>query len=395
MNVDIEFFDAEPIENIVTCLNFKMDKVIYFGNAHEMTIEKRSITAKNLKHICGIEDVSFIEISKDNLERLVEVLENVIEDEKSKGNHCFADVTGGGDMELVAIGMLIVRQNLPIHRFDMESGKLIMLNENGGANIEAMVPKRKIEVNLDDIMEIHGGAIDYNEESIPLEVYESKEFESDVEKMWQIVRKDPRVWNGIAAVFKNLNNYEVSLNKIATWKSKVESVSKSTGDVRKPEIFYSYFNKLVKIGIIENVKKEQGKFEFKYKNDAVKQCIIDEGTILELHTYYTMKNSGKYTDCRRSVHINWDADVGLLDDGVENEIDVMAMKGYMPVIVSCKNGRVKKNALYELETVSNRFGGKYARKILVSSQGLTAGDAKRAREMGIEVTKEMEENYGK
>lgn len=395
MNVDIEFFDAEPIENLVTCLNFKMDKVIYFGNAHEMTIEKRSITAKNLKHICGIEDVSFIEISKDDLERLVGVLENVIEDEKQKGNHCFADVTGGGDMELVAIGMLIVRQNLPIHRFDMESGKLIMLNENGGKNIEAMVPKRKIEVNLDDVMEIHGGAIDYNEESIPLEVYESKEFESDVEKMWQIVKEDPRVWNGIAAVFKNLNNYEVSLNKIATWKSKVESVSKSTGDVKKPEIFYSYFNKLVKIGIIENVKKEQGKFEFKYKNDAIKQCIIDEGTILELHTYYTMKNSGKYTDCRRSVHINWDADVGLLDDGVENEIDVMAMKGYMPVIVSCKNGRVKKNALYELETVANRFGGKYARKILVSSQGLTAGDAKRAREMGIEITKEMEENYGK
>ena len=93
MNVDIEFFDAEPIENLVTCLNFKMDKVIYFGNAHEMTIEKRSITAKNLKHICGIEDVSFIEISKDDLERLVEVLENVIEDEKSKGNLCFADVT--------------------------------------------------------------------------------------------------------------------------------------------------------------------------------------------------------------------------------------------------------------------------------------------------------------
>lgn len=395
MNVDIEFFDAEPIENLVTCLNFKMDKVIYFGNAHEMTIEKRSITAKNLKHICGIEDVNFIEISKDNLERLVEVLENVIEDEKKKGNFCFADVTGGGDMELVAIGMLIVKQNLPIHRFDMESGKLIMLNKNDGKNIEALVPKRKIEVNLDDVMEIHGGAIDYNEESIPLEVYESKEFEQDVEKMWKVVKAEPKIWNGIAAVFKNLNNYETSPNKITTWKSKVESVAKSTGDVKKPEIFYSYFNKLVHIGIIEGVKKEQGKFEFRYKNDAVKQCLIDEGTILELHTYYTMKNSGKYTDCRRSVHINWDADVGMVDDGVENEIDVMAMEGYVPVIVSCKNGRVKKNALYELETVATRFGGKYAKKILVSSQGLTEGDAKRAREMGIEVTKERKENYDK
>ncbi len=42
-------------------------------------------------------------------------------------------------------------------------------------------------------------------------------------------------------------------------------------------------------------------------------------------------------------------------------------------------------ALYELETVASRFGGKYAKKVLVSVKKLSAPYLQRAREMGIEV----------
>ncbi len=389
MNVDIEFFDVEPIENLVTSLNFKMDKVIYFGYVDDMTMDKRILTRKNLEKICGIEDVKFIEISKDKLGRIVEVIEQVIKDEVDQGNQCFIDVTGGGELELVAVGMLVDRYKLLLHRFDLNTGKLQMLNDNNGRTIDILAQRRRIEINLDDVMEIHGGAIDYNEESLPESIYDDPEFEADTKRMWKVAKSEPKVWNGISAVFKNLAGYAVSECKIVTWKSKVESIAKNTVDVMTQEVFYRYFNRLNQLGFIINVKKEQGKLEFEYKNAAVKECIIDAGTLLELHTFYTMRNSGRYSDCRRSVHINWDAKVGAVDDGVENEIDVMALEGYVPVIVSCKNGRVKKNALYELETISNRFGGKYARKTLIASQGLTPGDAKRAFEMGIDVKKDM------
>ena len=43
------------------------------------------------------------------------------------------------------------------------------------------------------------------------------------------------------------------------------------------------------------------------------------------------------------------------------------------------------HALYELETVANRFGGKYAKKKLVTSRPLVDVYLKRAEEMGIEV----------
>ena len=30
MRVEFEFYDEEPLENIITCLNYQMDKVVFF-----------------------------------------------------------------------------------------------------------------------------------------------------------------------------------------------------------------------------------------------------------------------------------------------------------------------------------------------------------------------------
>ena len=31
MTVNFEFLGNEPIENLITCMNYKMDKVVFFG----------------------------------------------------------------------------------------------------------------------------------------------------------------------------------------------------------------------------------------------------------------------------------------------------------------------------------------------------------------------------
>ena len=43
MITNFEFFDEEAIENVITCLHFKMDRVIFFGEKEllkEMEYEK-------------------------------------------------------------------------------------------------------------------------------------------------------------------------------------------------------------------------------------------------------------------------------------------------------------------------------------------------------------------
>ena len=385
MNIDIEFFDVEPIENLVTCLNFEMDKVIYFGYSDDMTDEKKKVTRKSLKNICDIENVEFVEICRNNLDKIVEAVEKVIKTEHAAGNQCFFELTGGEELELVAMGILSARYELPMHRFDMKSGDVQTLNKNNGRRIDTLVKKRKIELTLDEIIEMHGGAIDYKEASFSLEELKIEGFEQDAMAMWELVSKNNKQWNCISSVFKGCVGYEETFTRVAIWEKKLHSLAANTQGVGDYEVFKKYFDGFVKLGVIVNVRRDGGKLIFEYKNEAIKECIVEAGTLLELYTYYRLKNSGRYSDYRIGVNLNWDGEAYARDDGVENEVDVMVLDGYIPTFISCKNGKVTQMALYELETVANRFGGKYAKKVMIASQGLTEGYTKRAIEMGIDV----------
>ena len=43
---------------------------------------------------------------------------------------------------------------------------------------------------------------------------------------------------------------------------------------------------------------------------------------------------------------------------------ILLCLSYIPTFISCKNGNVDQMALYEIETVANRFGGKYAKQTI-------------------------------
>lgn len=48
MKVNVEFLDTDPIENVITCLNYKMDKVVYFGYP-EVVAQYRRMTEEFLR----------------------------------------------------------------------------------------------------------------------------------------------------------------------------------------------------------------------------------------------------------------------------------------------------------------------------------------------------------
>ena len=68
-----------------------------------------------------------------------------------------------------------------------------------------------------------------------------------------------------------------------------------------------------------------------------------------------------------------------------NEIDVLLLRGYVLTFISCKGGDVDQMDLYELDTVASRFGGKYARRELVTANPLETHHDQRAEEMNITV----------
>ena len=138
--------------------------------------------------------------------------------------------------------------------------------------------------------------------------------------------------------------------------------------------------------IIRNWNYGNESYSFAYKSEFVKSCLCDSGSVLEQYTFLQEQDNAGNVDCRVGVHIDWDGMIHTeKSKDVLNEIDVLSMYGNVPVFISCKGGSVDQNALYELDAVTSRFGGKYAKKVLVVSKPLSKGHTLRAEEMGIEV----------
>ena len=145
------------------------------------------------------------------------------------------------------------------------------------------------------------------------------------------------------------------------------------------------------VGILKNVDYKGDRYQFAFKNETVKSCLMDGGSILELYTY--KKEKERSTDCRVGVHLDWDGVVQSKGMDVLNEIDVLTISGNVPTFISCKGGKMGSHqtlhALYELATVTRRFGGKYAKKVLVTARPIGRTYMERAEELGIEVRCEV------
>ena len=86
---------------------------------------------------------------------------------------------------------------------------------------------------------------------------------------------------------------------------------------------------------------------------------------------------------KTSVIVDWDGQSSR--DGVSNEIDVMAVRGIRPTLISCKTCEIRTEALNELAILRDRFGGELSRAIIVSAERARTVTRNRAQELDIEV----------
>ena len=217
----------------------------------------------------------------------------------------------------------------------------------------------------------------------------TKDFEKDAAIMWDICRKSCRAWNrnsGIIKMFEAVNESGEGL-----------FVKVSASKMRElPD--EKIMDELVKSGMIKNYAVGDV-VTFEYKNDQVRRVLNKAGNILELSVYINAKkiqeqDSQYYDDIDTGVFVDWDGESGGQND-TRNEIDIFVMRDLVPVFVSCKNGEVHKEALYELNTVAEKFGGEYAKKVLVCtyisySKSSREYILQRARDMKIEVIEDVD-----
>ncbi len=391
----IEFFDRTAIENVCICLTDVPERVIIIGN--DMKELNRHIA--NYKRVFADRgyDIEFIPrtASKSNLANAVRLLSDIVE----TYDDCAFDITGGEKILTLALGIVYEQykdKNIQIHRMNIHNNAISDCDKDGNT-----VFKDSPMLTVDENIIIYGGDVRYgdiHEESATYAWNMTPDFEDDIEEIWSICKYNVRQWNIQIGEFEAIEKVGTTSRDSLTVRADVAKVNRYLSrygaelDVRNNTV-----KKLLAAGLITNLDADDDTVEITYKNEQVKKCLTKAGQALEMKVYltalYLEDKEGKliYNDVLNGVVIDWDGD--FHDEyekayDTENEIDIMLMHGIVPVFVSCKNGKVSVEELYKLNTVAERFGGKYAKKVLLASSLEMSGDSahyikQRAADMNI------------
>ncbi len=366
----IEFYDRTPIENVISSLTTVPDKIVFIGDSKvkpKFDLYSAFIGGRKLEI-----EIAYRNIKRNDINNIVEVLSEIIETEEQ----CVFDLTGGEDLVLVAMGIVYERypdKNIQMQRFNIRNG-VVTDCDNDGNVIYSGAPEITVKENI----EIHGGQIrfqtDGDDRTYLWDL--SDDFIADVEKMWSVCRGNPGLWNSQLNVLGELDRCNTQNSEL----SYSVNISNLQDHLKREGIKYVAVNGLLRLlakkHLIFYLNDDPEVISFTYKNEQVKKCLNTAGTVLELKVLITAKalknNDGEafYTDSMSGVYIDWDGEFHNKNDKIkdtENEIDVILMKGLTPIFISCKNGMVEEDELYKLETVTDRFGGLYAKKVLIAT----------------------------
>ncbi len=401
----IEFFDKTAPENLCASLASPPDRVILIGDKGKV-LRENARRYRDLFLARG-HDVEFLTktISRSDMGSILEALTELLE----RYDDCAFDLTGGDELYLVAVGMLAERfreKNIQMHRFNIQRGAIQDCDQDGRTIWEGAAPELTVEENI----RIYGGDILYDSirEGATHRWEMDTDFCSDILAMWDICCPDPRAWNSQINVLAALAELGAQEENPMKAEASVKELENATNRKGLRFLFSnSVMGQLMDRGLLRECVFDAGMLSVTFKNDQVKRCLTKAGQVLEMIVYLmsleAREEDGSYTYCdaMTGVCIDWDGRIhpqgGAYD--TENEVDVVLMHGMVPVFVSCKNGTVGIDELYKLNTVADRFGGRYAKKVLIatcleSNSSFDEYFRQRAADMKIDLVEEPQNMTG-
>ncbi len=350
----IEFFDAEMLENIIGALMLRPERIVLFGKDYKK-MASFCERALNILKKQGIEtEMTVTAVNTTDYFAVSDMLSLLADTYPD----CVFDLTGGEETVLVAMGAVASKRNIPMHSINPRTQKIKTILPSGETKKEI----KPAHLPLEDAIALFGGSLtEFTARP------KSSEWEKDIFKMWNICKKDCGRWNAAIEYFAGFidsENPDFDGVTVSIPKSRLQNPSRKTESMESV---------LFELSAAKIVQKEEttNSFCYTFKNETILRILSKSGTILEAYTLIcaldlTDEKSMRFFDNAVSgALLDWDNPPDDDEDDVKNEIDVLAIKGTIPVFISCKNGGVDSDELYKLNTVSQRFGGKYAKKLLV------------------------------
>ncbi len=346
--VMVEFYAEEPLENVMAMIKYRPEKIIFLGHKDNM-ITKRINDIKDFRDKkCPDTELEFIEVPKDDLNGAIDMLSDIIRENPGVR----FELTGGSELILIALGCIAARMNISKLRIDPFTGKEIDIRGD-----QVVTSDYHFNISIAEDIILHGGLLTNQTGSIS-EWKFTDEFREDIRTMWDICKVYRGNWNKHCATIDELRKN--TPNQKEGW---VEIYKNPLGEA------ITLLRDLEKEGLIKDYSETNKRVSFRFKNNMIRKVIGKAGNILELHVYeVATRDNYVFTDAVIGAHIDWDGEIhDYTHPGYDtmNEIDVILMKNVCPIFISCKSGKAGGHALHELETVTRKFGGKYARKALI------------------------------
>lgn len=368
----IECFDSSHLENVVAGLRLKPDRIVFLGNKNNMGKEieryKRIFKERNYTPTINY-------YKTDNNESVESSLLKFIKPDEQ----CVIDITGGDEETIFSIATAVanlddnLKESVSVQRFNLNYYAEDC--DNDGEYLKGA----RANITVEKLIELYGGKIHPKAEQP-----DEKCSPETIIPLWNTMISNPKDWNNMVSA---LNDFESGIYG--------DTIQFSLGEKREhvknfnveKERFKDLRIKLKMNGIITD-NSGSDRINYTYKNSFFHNCVKKQGNILELKVLLEarrIKENDKpfFNDCLMSVTIDWDG-ITYGIPNTKNEIDVILMRDATPVFISCKNGNVSEEELYKLSEVADRFGGEFAKKVLVvTDNDCKEGFVERAKDMGI------------
>ena len=398
------------IDNMAGALLLRPETVIFIGDNSTGTQSIIDLYRELLREKGITTELLFKSVNRNDLKSTVRSFEEILTEYPS----CTFDLRGGDEVYLVAIGCLLERyphdnvkthgKNIQCHRFNFDQ-KSIQDNDNDGTVCRV----DSYDLRLEDYLSLSGGRIlmdrQGQEYTYPWEL--TDELNRRVSCLWDLCEgtdSDPQRkldsigrWNSTINTLDKVSQYlleSLSGLTLTFSVSAARAALKERGD--KYFLSMELLTELKRNRYLTQLSVSEDTVTLTFCDDEMKRILTQAGQILELRVAMALRRTSTlkshreipvFHDIRVGVHIDWNEDDDAKEFQTVNEIDVLAMKGAIPVFISCKNGGFTVDELYKLDTVARRFGGDYAVRVLVASSmkdiSSCAYIRARARDMGI------------
>lgn len=390
MNVDIEFFSENPMDNVLSCMKFVFQKVIFFGFTQEdMDRAATSTVAAFLKSkSINVEQIDFVALPEGKLDVIEKELRRIVSEEIQAGNKCYIDLTGGEELALAAAGVVSDKYNIPMHEIDLAEDEVRI---QSCPEAYEQLPKRDYRMSIEEYLNLHEGVIEWRLQKSKNKKYNDEAHKKRVMELNHFMEKEKSCWNRLSQGLAFFSSKQGGL--ICGGKKKLAGAAR-VARMSVPT-FIDKLKKMNEQHILRSFIYEDGIVNLEFFSDEERGILCDPGSILEHITYWQVMEDSEVNDCAIGYHINWVGDGdpdSIYESGLDviNEIDIIYMKKNIPTFISCKNKMIDNNQpLYELETVADRFGGKLVHKVLLAKDGVSDYIKKRAEEMDIEVVRSL------